>query len=163
MQIGINEFELCCALKSKTGANKICAVYFQIRNLPIEYSSKLNCIFLVALCKSQDLKLDDEYFDNIAYHIVADLKKMESNGFFVENKGHFKAALTNICFDNAGGKMVLGFRESFNSDYYCSTFECNKDECRAEVTQLTHTLRSKLSYQEFFSQLNGSDTTVAAC
>lgn len=75
IQIGIDEFEPCCALKSEAGTNKTCGVYFQIRNLPIEYLSKLNCIFLVALCRTQDLKSDEGYFDNIAHHIVADLKK----------------------------------------------------------------------------------------
>lgn len=157
IQIGINEFEPCCALKSKTGTNKICGIYLQIRNLPIEYLSKLNCIFLVALCKTQDMKSNDGYFDNIAHCIVSDLKNLETGGFLVKNKGFFKAALTNLCFDNAGGKMVLGFRESFNSDYYCSICECNKKECRAEVKELPQKLRSKLSYEHLFSQLGENE------
>lgn len=50
--------------------------------------------------------------------------------------------------------MVLGFRESFNSDFYCSICECNRAECRTNVKELPQKLRSKSSYDDYFTQLD---------
>lgn len=56
LQLGIDDFEICCSLKSKAGVHKVCATYLQIRNLPMEYRSKLDNIYLVALRTSANLK-----------------------------------------------------------------------------------------------------------
>lgn len=37
---GFDDFEPASELKSKTGSHKISALYFQIRNLPVELVSK---------------------------------------------------------------------------------------------------------------------------
>lgn len=56
LQLGTDDFEVCCGLKTKANIHKICAVYLQIRNMPEEYRSKLENIHLVALCKTQNFK-----------------------------------------------------------------------------------------------------------
>lgn len=41
IQLGIDDFEPCNALKSKAGIHKMCGVYLQLRNIPEYYRSKL--------------------------------------------------------------------------------------------------------------------------
>lgn len=158
LQLGIDDFEVCSPLKSKTGIHKICAVYLQIRNIPPEISSKLNNIPVVAICKTHDLKADSKYFDNISNLIVDDLKKLERDGIEVEGIGVLKAVLTNLCSDNLGKNMVYGLHESFNAEYYCSICEMKKSECQQAVKEFAEKFRSKLSYCNYFLSLNQDES-----
>lgn len=56
LQFGVDEFDVCCPIKSKATIHKIFAVYFTIRNMPTKFSSRLNNIFLVALSNSTNFK-----------------------------------------------------------------------------------------------------------
>lgn len=56
LQLGIDDFEPCNALKTKTGLHKMCAVYLEIRNVDPRITSKLSQSHLVALAKTQDIK-----------------------------------------------------------------------------------------------------------
>lgn len=49
IQLYCDEFELCNPLQSKAGVHKVLGVYFSIRNLPAEFRSRLNNIYLVCL------------------------------------------------------------------------------------------------------------------
>lgn len=49
IQLSIDDVELCCALKTKAGLHKVTVIYFKILNLPHEFSSKLDQIFLLAI------------------------------------------------------------------------------------------------------------------
>lgn len=74
IQIALDETELCDALKSKAGNHKTLAIYMQIRNTPEEYRSRLNTIYLVALCVSGNLKENVDNFFKICRLIRNDLK-----------------------------------------------------------------------------------------
>lgn len=150
LQIGIDDFEIAHPLKSKTKKYKMCAIYFQIRNIPPEYSSKLNNIFLVALCKTSDLKQDEYAIDHIVEHIVKDIKILETSGIHVEVIGNIKAALTNLCFDNLGGNELLRLPKCFNANYFCRMCECTLIECQSSTNEIKEKLRSKLVYMDYF-------------
>lgn len=45
IEIFTDDFEICSVLKSKANLHKTCAVYFQIKNLPPQYLSKLSSIY----------------------------------------------------------------------------------------------------------------------
>lgn len=66
IELGIDDFEVCSGLKTKTVTHNVTGVYFRIRNLPAKFNSRLDNIHLIALCKVQDLKQSNESFDNIA-------------------------------------------------------------------------------------------------
>lgn len=160
IRIGMDECELSNPLKTKTGKHKLMLVYFQIANLPPTVSSKLDNIYLVALAKTEDLKQDEAYFNNIAVLMVDDLKKLETIGFEVKAKEsvfHWKAALTDFSFDNLGGCTVLGMPENFNHDYYCRICECKKSECQTLVRELENKIRSKTQYLSYFENHGRSD------
>lgn len=70
IQLGCDDFVPLDSLKPRAMKYKICATYFQIRNMPAFYRSKLENFKLVALAKTEDLKQDDTSFDNVARFIV---------------------------------------------------------------------------------------------
>lgn len=55
IQLSIDDFEICNPLGSKSGLHKVCGIYFVVNNMPKGYNSKLQNIFLVSLCNTDDL------------------------------------------------------------------------------------------------------------
>lgn len=158
LQIGIDDFEIAHPLKSKTKKYKMCGIYLQIRNIPHEYSSKLNNIFLIALCKTSDLKQDEFAIDHIIEHIVNDLKTLETDGIRIASRENIKAVLINLCFDNLGGNELLRLPRCFNANYFCRICECTLIECQNSTYELKEKLRCKLTYMEYFK--NGNTDVV---
>lgn len=79
IQIGIDDFDPGDAIKSRAGNQKMCGVYFEVRNIPPQFSSKLSTRHLVALAKVVDLKDNPDSRDIIAQCIVKDLKYLFRN------------------------------------------------------------------------------------
>jgi hypothetical protein len=100
LQLGIDEFEVCDALKAKAGEQKLCGIYLEIRNLPAFCRTKINNIFLVAIIKMPDVKEGNCSFDDILKPIIEELKILESDGFVISNGRTLKAALVSVCSDN---------------------------------------------------------------
>lgn len=140
LQIGTDDFEVCCAVKSKATKHKVNATYIQIKNMPFEYRSKLNNIYLVALCSSVNFKSKEYDYNHIAELICDELAVLEISGLEIDHeifKGtitnineDFKGTLTNIAVDNLGASTVLGMAESFSATYFCRHCECPKNECQ---------------------------------
>lgn len=147
IQLGIDDFELCCPVESKATKHKQCGIYFQIRNLPPEISSKIDNIFLVALINSHDLK-DDAKLNEVVEMIVDDLLKLESNGFNVTATEQLKAALINISCDNLGANVLFGFPKGFNAEYYCRFCELTHAECEKSTREIATRIRTKTSHRE---------------
>lgn len=143
----MDDFEICCPVKSKAGKHKICGIYFQIRNLPPNLSAKIDNIFLVALATSSDLK-DDRVLNDLNELIFDDLAKLESVGFETTQSKSYKAALVNVACDNLGANIVLGFSKGFHANYYCRVCTMHRTECEFAVKENTGKLRSTLSHQE---------------
>lgn len=144
LQLGIDDFEPCCALKTKTGSNKMCGVYLEIRNIDPKLKSKLSNIHLIALAKSHDIKIGG--FDKIARKIVDELKQLETVGITLKCGRNLKAILVNSSCDNLGANGVLGFVESFAATYYCRICELSLPECQKTVYEIKEKLRTKSDY-----------------
>lgn len=154
IQLAIDDFEPCDPLKSKAGNQKTCGIYFEIRNIPPEYRSKLDFRFLVALVRSIDLKENEADFDVVAKQIVNDLQKLATDGVVMNQHLNVKGGLINICYDNLGGNTLLGFARSFNAHYYCRICESPKSECQKETCEYPAKLRTVESYQSYLDILN---------
>lgn len=102
LALSIDEFEPCSALKSKTGIHNITAIYMKILNFPFEYQSRLENIYLVALCCSKDLKQEDTSLNNILELIISEVKILQKKGIELSNGNILKGTLSGFCFDNAG-------------------------------------------------------------
>lgn len=145
LQIGTDDFEVCCPLKSKATKHKVNATYVQIKNMPVEYRSKLDQIFLVALCGSANFKSQEYNYNHIAELIVDDIHKLETEGLKIGEET-IKAALVNIACDNLGANSVAGFVECFVANFFCRFCECSKSECQTMVTENKRKLRTKPTY-----------------
>lgn len=141
--MGMDEFDPCCAIKSKANWHKILGVYFQIRNIPPQFASKLENIFLVALCESINFKQTGICDDNLIEEIVRDLKSIENEGIDIGNATIMKVGLFNVCCDNLGANVLLGFSGSFSADFYCRFCEYRKPECQRCTEESPEKLRSK--------------------
>lgn len=146
--ISNDDFETCCALKSKAGKHKVNATYFQIRNIPEHLRSKLDFVFLVALCETINLKSNGiSYDNNIAPHIVEEIRILETVGILVDGV-HLKGSISSFACDNLGANQVFGFTESFNCHYYCRRCEMPKSVCLSAVKEDESMLRNLSSYNE---------------
>lgn len=145
IQLGIDDVEVCCALKTKSTLHKVTAIYFKILNLPAKLSARLNQIFLVAVCETANIKANDRGLDPILEFIVQDFKHLEQFGITVDDQS-LKGFLINVCFDNLGGNGLYGLKESFASDYFCRICEMTLKECQTS----THEVKSKLRDTETY-------------
>lgn len=152
LQLGIDDFEPCNALKTKSGLHKMCGIYMEIRNVDPKYKSKLSNIHLVALVKSQDVKEND--FDKVARKILGELKLLESAGITIKCGINLKAILVDISADNLGKNGVFGFVECFVATYYCRICELTSSECRKSVEEIPEKMRRKPDYDLTVAQLN---------
>lgn len=156
IQLGIDEFDVCCGLKSKSTIHKIFAVYFHIRNMPIKHSSKLYNIKLVALCPSANFKETGCSDDNVADEIVRDLQMMERDGIDIGGETPIKVGLINVSCDNLGANVLFGFAQSFSAEYYCRFCECTKTETKEIVDENVAKRRSEGSYSEQIQRLEAN-------
>lgn len=160
IQIGIDDFDPSDALKSKAGNQKMCGIYFELRNVPPEFSSKLDTRKLVALANVRDIKNEVDSMDLIIRHIIKDLKLIEDRGITLADGTNFKGALVNICYDNLGGNTILGLVESFNATYYCRICECEKKECQLLLIEKSDKLRDYQTYLECVQELPAVDRLI---
>lgn len=149
IEIFTDDFEICSVLKSKANLHKVCAVYFQLKNLPTAYLSKLSSIYLVALCNPDDLKQEYTSFNNMLDLIVQEIKILESDGIVLAENLKLKGTISNMSFDNLGGNTCLGFAESFTANYFCRICETPKYICQT----LTHEIKSNLRTRESYNQI----------
>lgn len=156
LQISVDDFEPCNALQSKAGRHKICAVYFSIHNLPPKYASKLNNIFLVCLCNSDDIKSKWTDFNNIWRLIVEEISVLETDGIAVNGK-QLRGTLVQTAFDNLGANVSLGFSGSFSSHKYCRHCLTSKKNCKRFTSESQCTLRTVESYQHSLQKVDESE------
>lgn len=145
IRLGTDDFDICDAIKSKKVIHKITAVYFTIENMPTKFASKLDNIFLVSLCETINLKAAGNSFDEIAVHIINDIKYLETIGIEAEDRV-LKGGLAFVASDNLGANSSLGFVESFNS-YFCRLCEVNRNDSKQLLREQPDLMRSKESYK----------------
>lgn len=148
IQISSDDFEICNPLQSKANRHKICGVYFTIRNLPTKYLSKLNNIYLICLCNTDDLKTKRTDYNNIWRRVVKDIKFLETVGINISDEINIKGTLIQLSFDNLGANTALGFSGGFNSTYYCRKCECTQVECQYSTREDFTKKRTTEKYEE---------------
>lgn len=139
--------------------HKVCATYLQIRNLPIEYRSKLDNIYLVALCTSANLKPESKSYNDIAERIVKEIEVIEKEGIAVGDRV-FEGSLINIAYDNLGANSVFGFTECFVANYFCRICECDKTECSSLTTANKQKYRTKTTYEKNVKEAERKDRNL---
>lgn len=151
IEIGLDEFDVCCPLKSKSTIHKILGVYFRVRNMPPQFSSRLDNIYLVALCESINFKEHD--MNDVINEIVRDLLYLEKNGIDIAER-NLKVHLTTVCSDNLGANTVLGFSGSFSATFYCRFCEHSNVECQKLIQINTEKMRTAVSYGNMIKKID---------
>lgn len=144
LQIGIDDFEVCCPVKSKATKHKINATYVQILNIPAEFRSKLENIYLVALCGSVNFKSKDYNYNHIAELIVDEFRILETKGMTIGND-IVLGTLINIACDNLGANNVAGFVECLVANHYCRFCECSRAECQTMTKENKHKVLTEIA------------------
>lgn len=161
IQLYCDEFELCNPLQSKAGVHKVLGVYFSIRNLPAEFRSRLNNIYLVCLVNSNDLKTKTTDYNNVWRPIVRELQYLEQIGLNVFGEC-IKGTLSDISTDNYGGNESLGFVSSFAAAYYCRFCMLSKKDCQCTSIYDPNTRRTKTDYENQLQIVENSEKVVYA-
>lgn len=155
IQIFYDDVQLTSPLKTRP--HKICAIYFIIRNLPPEFTSKLDNMYLVALC---DSRIVGKYGCNTAIeHLVREIKILETEGIAIDSNGIdertvLKGTLIQASFDNLGGNELFGITKCFTSKYCCRICICTKDVCKEKTIEVAAKIRTKLHYIEQIKKIN---------
>lgn len=148
-----DDFEPCDPLKSRAGVHKTTAFYFQILNLPPKYLSKIDNIYLVALCDACDSKSELCDVNTVLETISTDIKSIETNGIVTNSKRNLKGTLACVSFDNLGGNILFGFSGGFNANYYCRICTTIRSECQTMVEENFMALRTKQEYEQMIAKI----------
>lgn len=84
LQVFIDGFEVCSALKTKTTMHSQVAMYLSIRNMPEQFAHSMNNIHLICLVNENDLKKRETDYTNILEMMVRDIKQLETTGIYLD-------------------------------------------------------------------------------
>lgn len=147
--IFFDDLETLNPLGSRAGCYKIGAVYMSLASVPPEYSSLLENIFLVQLFYSSDRNTYGN--KHIFESLIEDLRYLETEGLSLIINGREEQiyfVLLLIIGDNLGLNSVLGFTESFNSEYYCRMCVTPKNVAQIEINDSNFHLRTTENYAQ---------------
>lgn len=152
IQIATDDFEVCNPLQSKAGIYKMCPIYFIIRNLPSKYLSRLDNIYLAAVCYAGDLKTEQCDFNSLWKFVYDDIKALETTGIdifipYIKSNVNVKGSISFLTSDNLGAHMSLGFAGGFNCAYNCRFCENSSEEYKCFVHEKQSQMRTKQSYE----------------
>lgn len=157
IQIGTDDFDVCCPLKSKATIHKMTAIYFQIRNFPIEYNSKLKSISLLALVETENTKAKDASINEILDLVRQEFNEMSTNGIQINGNINLKVFLFNVVSDNLGINGIFGYTECFKIDYMCRLCTMTVDEWRNATIEDKTKLRTESTYSQAIGYIDSLD------
>ncbi|XP_063382362.1 uncharacterized protein LOC134668830 isoform X1 [Cydia fagiglandana] len=141
-----DDFETGNALGSHSGKQSIAATYLSFPTLPLEYLSLLENILVASLFNTSLKKFGK---DSLFHLLISELKDLETEGIDIvieskTQKVYFVLGL--IIGDNLGLNYLLGFSQSFSSNYYCRICKTHKSVMCKQTVESVCTLRNKDNY-----------------
>lgn len=114
----IDDFEVANPLGTSKLKDKMCAVYWDIANIPTKYRYTLNSIQLALPCNTSTVK--ECGYAKVLQPLIYDLKLLEQNGVYLEQLGaSVKGTVLYVASDNVDAHSLAGFLESFTADKFC--------------------------------------------
>lgn len=115
-----DDFEINNPLGSRQGQNKLHRLYCSITAISPAFASKLKNILLIQNCKTRLKKIvaHSKLLNPVVQQIIA----LQKNGFNITVGGKKLTVyfdIFNLSGDNLELHILLGFHESFNSNYPC--------------------------------------------
>lgn len=156
-----DDFEVGNEIGSHKGKNKIGAVYYTIPSLPQNFLAKLTSIFIAYLFKASDRTTFG--VKRVFEHLLDELKYLESEGIVInvdDTEHRILFALVLWIGDNLGVHQLLGFNESFSSNYPCRFCKSHRSEIENNWQINPQLLRDRKNYKEDVDLNNPSRTGV---
>lgn len=156
-----DDFQIDDVLGSHSGKNAISAYYYSFPSLPDYCVSSLRNIFVAMLIKSKYIKTFGK--DLVLHPLVEVFKKLEIDGIDIETnlgKKQVFIVLALVIGDNLGLNSILGFSESFNSNFFCRFCKLHKKKTHACTREIPSALRNEVNYEEDISLCNPQLTGI---
>ena len=159
IQIFYGDFEVANPLGSKHGIHKIGSIYFILRNLSPKVNSALMNIHLLTLFHTEDVK---KYgFNAILEPLIKDLKVLKCTGVEIPfSNGPVCGTIAQVTVDNLGLHSLLGYVESFSSNYFCHFCLVDKQTSQSVFSDddPSITLRNKTLHAQHCNDLKADPT-----
>ncbi|KAB0801220.1 hypothetical protein PPYR_05574 [Photinus pyralis] len=155
-----DDFEINNPLGSKSGVQKLSAVYITFPLLNSEDISKLNNIFVACLTRSSSLEF------GLAKNfgpLCSLLKNLEENGIQITINSKPKRVyliLSALVGDNLGLNTIMGFTRSFSANFFCRICRSHKDEMKKQTVENKLVLRTAEDYWQHLFQNDVSQTGI---
>lgn len=114
LQIFIDGFEICSALKTKTTMHSQVAVYLMVRNMPVRFAHNMSNVHLICLVNENDLKKKETDYTNILEIIVRDIKILETSGIDLDCNTNLKGKISEILSLVLENTILLIFNHRYN-------------------------------------------------
>lgn len=111
-------------------------VFFQISN-----------IFLVSLCRSDDIKTQEVDFNDLWQMIVRDVSLLENDGIKLDNNTTINGTVIYLGHDNLGANSSIGMVESFGATNFCRFCHASKKETEVMLAEDLSMLRTMVDYE----------------
>lgn len=155
IEIATDDFDVCNAIGSKATMHKLCPVYIAIKNIPPQFSSRLDAISLASLCYSDDMKTEYTDFNDVWRQIVRDISYIE-NGIDIGGE-IIRGTISYFSSDNLGQHTALGFVQNFSTTEYCCRFcTCPLFEMKTLCKEIPSKIRTIEQYNEQIRKINDS-------
>lgn len=157
-----DDFEPNNALGSHAGIQKICGVYLKFACLPDHMASKLQNIYTGMLLFSEDRK----QFGNsrVFTPFINCLNTLESEGIFLDSEieGYKVVKLVPVLVlgDNLGLNTILGFSESFQSNFFCRFCKMKRYDTQKYCEENLSLLRNYINYEGDVGASNFKQTGI---
>lgn len=148
LQLATDGFELVNALGSKATIHNMTPIYFTVKNVPPEFSSRRSNIYLTSLCRTDDIKTKDTDFNNLWELVVADISKLRENGITLEDGIVVKGDIVFLGYDNLGANSCSGYVESFGATHFCRFCTASKKETEVMIVEDETKIRTIEEYDE---------------
>lgn len=149
-----DDFEVSNPLGSKT--HKLSTFYFTIENIPPQFRSKSDNIFLFCLCYSDDLKTKYTDINDIWRLVVKDINFLETIGITTMDGKNVKGSIAVLSFDNLGINSAFGLVSSFNATFFCRFCVMPIKDCRCKCQEDTSKRRTIESYNKDLDYIENS-------
>lgn len=153
IQLATDGFELCNPLGSKATIHNMTPIYFAIKNVPPEFTSRRKNLYTACLCRTDDLKTKDTDFNNLWEIVFDELSSLEENGIILEDGTVLKGSLVYISFDNLGANSCTGYVESFGATHFCRFCSASKKETEVMTVEDVSKIRTVEEYNEHLNKI----------
>ena len=140
-------YEVGNSLGSHCGVHNLGAAYIILESVPPAYRTSLENVFLVMLLHYQDLRKNG---NSVRFSkLIEEFNYLAETGILVETKTkklRVYFVLAAIKGDNLGLNTILGYSESFSSNYYCRICKMSKADAQYAIVADNTILRTKINY-----------------